>query len=184
METKKIVFSSDHHVATTPVSSLGLTADQTAAFEQALTIIAANQDVYGKTNDVVMAANKKVILDVLRSLGVTSATVTYEGSGDSGGVESIEYQPDIDVKVTNVKAALLSIQRFYSRPKIEVAVIQGDVDFILSTFCDDVIAACGYAGYENNEGGGGTLTLDVQGETVQLEQYSVEYVRETSHHVL
>jgi len=92
------------------------------------------------------AENKEVraaLFAQLRALGVTEVTAEYEGYGDSGNVEGITLQP--------TETALPSD---------------------LSSQLDDFAWAFAYQqhpGFENNEGGYGTLTWDLAKDSIDLD---------------
>ncbi|MFC4670702.1 DUF6878 family protein [Seohaeicola nanhaiensis] len=102
------------------------------------------------------AANKAArgeLLPQLRGLGITEVTAEYEGYGDSGNIEDVTVQP---------------------------AGIELPDD--LSTKLGDFAWAVAYhqhPGFENNEGGYGTLTWDVTADSISLD-HADRYV-ETCH---
>ncbi|WP_282128005.1 DUF6878 family protein [Roseobacter litoralis] len=102
------------------------------------------------------AANKATrteLIVVLRGLGITEVTAEYEGYGDSGNVEDVTLQPagiDLPDDVSN---------------RLE--------DFAWS------VAYHQHPGFENNEGGYGTLTWDVTADSITLD-HADRYV-ECSH---
>jgi len=71
-----------------------------------------------------------VLCDALQEQGITRVVVRYEGSGGSGGIEEIEYEPPNAQPATPFEDLLRDLAENY---------------------CP--------AGYENNEGGYGTLTI-------------------------
>lgn len=102
------------------------------------------------------AALKTVRKDLraqLRDLGVTEVTAEYEGYGDSGNVEDLSVMP-----------AELKLPEDL-RTKLE--------DFAWS------VAYNQHPGFENNEGGYGTLTWDVVADGISLD-HADRYV-ECSH---
>ena len=92
------------------------------------------------------AANKAArgeLLPQLRALGVTEVIAEYEGYGDSGNVEDVTVQP----AGVEIPGDL--------RAKVE--------DFAWS------FAYHHHPGFENNEGGYGTLTWDVTADSITLD---------------
>ena len=86
---------------------------------------------------------RAALLAQLRALGVTEVTAEYEGYGDSGNVEDITLQPS--------GIALPSE---------------------LSSQLEDFVWAFAYQqhpGFENNEGGYGTLTWDLTKDSMDLD---------------
>src|SRR5438045_1072944 len=88
------------------------------------------QDFTDPSPDPAIDTDLTVLCDALQEHGVTRVVVRYEGSGDSGGVEEVEYVPG-DV----------SLPRWVEDKLRDVA----------EGYCPD--------GYEDNEGGYGTLTV-------------------------
>lgn len=101
------------------------------------------------------AANKATraeLLAQLRAIGISEVTAEYEGYGDSGNVEDITVQPN----------------------GIGIAGV-------LSTKLEDFAWSFAYEhhpGFENNEGGYGTLTWDVSADSITLD-HADRYVEST-----
>ena len=101
------------------------------------------------------AANKAArgaLLAQLRALGITQVTAEYEGYGDSGNIEDVTVQP--------------------------VGIGLPDD---LSTKVGDFAWAVAYdqhPGFENNEGGYGTLTWDIVADSITLD-HADRYVEST-----
>ena len=89
----------------------------------------------------------------MRALGVTEVAAEYEGYGDSGNVEDVTVQP-AGIELPDDL-----------RTKVE--------DFAWS------VAYHQHPGFENNEGGYGTLTWDVTADSITLD-HADRYV-ECSH---
>jgi hypothetical protein len=83
------------------------------------------------------------LLTELRSLGATQLEAEYDGYGDSGNVEAITTVPDL--------------------PKVNA--VFGLADFLWS------VAYAKHPGFENNEGGGGTVTWDLVADRIDLDHY-------------
>jgi hypothetical protein len=92
------------------------------------------------------AANKAArneLLPQLRGLGITEVTAEYEGYGDSGNIEDVTVQP-VGIALPDDLATKLG-------------------DFAWS------VAYHQHPGFENNEGGYGTLTWDVTADSIALD---------------
>jgi hypothetical protein len=83
-----------------------------------------------------------ILCDALQERGVQRVVVQYEGSGDSGGIELIEFEPADPAVPAWLEKALHEVAEGY---------------------CPD--------GYENNEGGYGTLTIHPFLGRAALEHY-------------
>ena len=83
------------------------------------------------------------LLATLRGLDVTSLEADYDGYGDSGNVEAIRTEPEVT----------------------KIDVLEGLADFLWS------VAYAEHPGFENNEGGGGTVTWDVAADRIDLDHF-------------
>jgi hypothetical protein len=83
------------------------------------------------------------LLAELRALGATTLEAEYDGYGDSGNVEAITTVPDLP----------------------EVDAVPDLADFLWS------VAYAEHPGFENNEGGGGTVTWDLVADRIDLDHY-------------
>ena len=89
------------------------------------------------------AEERARLLAALRALGVTTLEADYDGYGDSGNVEDIRTEPEM----------------------AKVDEMEGLADLLWS------IAYAEHPGFENNEGGGGTVTWDVAADRIDLDHY-------------
>ena len=100
-------------------------------------------ETWAAKRDVENKRVRAVLLAQLRILGITEVSAEYEGYGDSGNVEDITLQPS--------GTALLSE---------------------LSGQLEDFAWALAYQqhpGFENNDGGYGTLTWDLLKDSINLD---------------
>lgn len=107
------------------------------------TDFASTMEKWAAERDAENKENRANLLAQLRTLGVTEVTAEYEGYGDSGNVEDITLQPS--------GLALPSE---------------------LSSQLDDFAWAFAYQqhpGFENNDGGYGTLTWDLTKDSIDLD---------------
>jgi len=87
---------------------------------------------------------RAALLTELRALGVRSIEVQYEGYGDSGNVEDVVVTPDTIALTEDLRR--------------RVEDFGWDFAYALSP------------GFEDNEGGYGTLTWDVTADSITLDQ--------------
>ena len=99
---------------------------------------------------------RTVILPALLTSGVANVEAAYSGYGDSGAIDGVQYRNQSGVRV--------------EREKIPAALTE-KLENVLYEFLP--------AGFEINDGGQGTLTLDVQTGTVKLE-HEENYTESTS----
>ena len=96
------------------------------------------------------------IIPALMASGVANVEAAYSGYGDSGAIDGVQYRDKAGVRV--------------EREKIP-APLKEQLENVLYEFLP--------AGFEINDGGQGTLTLDVQTGTVKLE-HQENYTESTS----
>ena len=107
------------------------------------TDFASTMEKWAAERDVENKEVRAVLLAQLRTLGVTEVTAEYEGYGDSGNVEDITLQPSGIALPTDLSSQL-----------------------------DEFAWAFAYQqhpGFENNEGGYGTLTWDLTKDSIDLD---------------
>jgi hypothetical protein len=109
--------------------------------------------------------NKLAILNAMREAGIDSAVIDYQGGGDSGDVVDLAFsasgEPCDDIPTT------VKIKRHHvtwdTTTKITVTT-EIEVECTLREALHDFLWSCvdadGHAGWENNDGGFGRLTLD------------------------
>ena len=126
--------------------------------------------------------NRKVLLDLLHRLNVTEVTIEYEGGGDSGSVTNIHVVP-AGLKPPPLQETL-TIQRVttaYKNGQVhhglreETVTLENALDDFVMSWVD-----MHHSGWENNEGGSGTATIDPKNDNFNLEHRT--YYTETSYH--
>lgn len=126
--------------------------EQDAEFHQLLAEFHATEQA---RIDRAKARLRDVILPRLKQWGVSQVVVNYSGYGDSGCLDAISYR---DAAGKPVDMALV---RPASDPDIENTIYE----FLPS-------------GFENNDGGQGTLTIDVRNASLKL-AHSQNYTETT-----
>jgi len=96
------------------------------------------------------------IIPALMASGVANVEAAYSGYGDSGAIDGVQFRDKTGIRV--------------EREKIPAALTE-QLENVLYEFLP--------AGFEINDGGQGTLTLDVQAGTVKLE-HQENYTESTS----
>lgn len=128
---------------------------------------------YEKTERMVFSHNREILFNALQELGVTSVTVVYEGSGDSGGIEDFSIlpegiSPEKEIIVWN--AVWGNDVPEEKRLNIKEVIENSSM----------AIVAFDHGGWENNEGGGGEVTWDVATRAISLEHYDYVVERDYS----
>ena len=110
-------------------------------------------------------ANKDRLFDALTATGISHVTVTFDGEGDSGQIESIAaWSAETAVDFPNVEIPYAAIT--WDSPEVEIrqlsledVVEQLAYDFLSDTHC----------GWENNDGAYGEFCFDAGARCIHLE---------------
>lgn len=121
-----------------------------------------------------LAENKAEILEAMKAIGAARATVTYSGSGDEGQFDQPEFVK-ADGTAINAEEAMVNLKATVGvwvsgESKWENKEWEGEVDLneALSDLCHDLVQDR-HGGWENNEGGCGSLQVLVEGGKFRLE---------------
>jgi hypothetical protein len=114
--------------------------------------------------DDVRARNKAIVFAALAEAGIHRVTVEYDGSGDSGQIDSIEAWDAANEKIRlpssrKVQLASENADHPVDNIGLEAAVEQLSWDYLYDNYC----------GWENNDGAFGTFVFDVLVRTITLE---------------
>jgi len=119
-----------------------------------------------------------LLFDTLAQTKVSSIEVSFEGCGDSGQIESVDYTDangkGIDEayldKVIVKGSAKTSYHKWDEKTKklVKTEATEGNVREIIEEICYDKLGAS-HGGWEINEGSYGTFHFDVAGRKVNLE---------------
>lgn len=117
-----------------------------------------------------LAANVQAIAAALKAHGGCVLTVRYGGCGDSGDIEDVSFDADADGGLEDAKVTV-SQERW--EPLLK-ALVTCPVELTFRKACasvaDELISFGGYNGYENDEGGGGEITITANG-AVSLDHF-------------
>jgi hypothetical protein len=123
------------------------------------------------TRDAIIARNKTALISALKTLGLTSATVTYSGGGDSGQVDTVAVTPTCPAALTSEVTILdESYRKDEATGQFQPTVIEKPMS--LEDALEDFASRVSYEhapGGENNDGGRGELTLNAEDGTYHLE---------------
>jgi hypothetical protein len=157
---------------TTPV------ADTPAAYFEAVTPAALD-------SSSILAANRDACLAAMAHIGAQFASVEYAGSGDSGDGFEVFVSADVDRRQRLAKPLLRSkvgmlfaLQRWEEGNPFGRLVVYGTelkrmaLQEALESLCDQAIDHFGHAGFENNDGGRGVMSLSSsEGLTLEHSDY-------------
>ncbi|MFN7883336.1 MAG: DUF6878 family protein [bacterium] len=120
---------------------------------------------------------KTVFLNAMKQHGIQQLIVNHSGSGDFGYIQKIESIPSIGGTQEELKEIVINGFPFNSNMyecgewqnslKIKSMTLKEAVDCLHW----EAMVASGYVGWETDDGGSGTLTLDASQGTVVLEHY-------------
>lgn len=124
-------------------------------------------------------ANREALLAVLTKLNITDVIIRYEGGGDSGDVAEVTVMPESlmpqlaleQMTHRHVVTGYSDNQYHYHIEERLLSVNEALHDFALEWV--DVH----HSGWENNDGGSGTVTIQVANNRFQLEH--TEYYTES-----
>ena len=132
-------------------------------------------------------ANRQPLLTALAALAITQLVVRYEGGGDSGDVSELEIFPE-SLAQANIAHTLKVEQLTYhclageyqdGEYRYFLQEQESSIDSALRDFVLTWVDAH-HGGWENNDGGSGTMTINVTEGTFRLEHS--EYYTECSNY--
>ena len=122
--------------------------------------------------------HSNLLFDTLAQTKVSSIEVSFEGCGDSGQIESVDYTDSkgkgIDEAYLDkviVKGSAKTSYHKWDEKKKEMVLTEareGNIREIIEEICYDKLGAS-HGGWEINEGSYGTFLFDVAGRKVTLE---------------
>ena len=114
--------------------------------------------------------NKDRLFDGLMAAGITHVTVTFDGAGDSGQIESIgawSGEIAVDFPATEIEYAALT----WDDPEVEMR--QLSLEDVVEQLAYDFLSET-HGGWENNDGAYGEFSFDVATRTITLD-YNERY---------
>lgn len=123
------------------------------------------------TSEAITAHNKAALISALKTLGLSSATMTYSGGGDSGQVDTVEVAPTCPAALTSEVTVLdEGFRKDEASGQFQPTTIEKPMS--LEDALEDFVSRVSYEhspGWENNDGGRGELTLNAEDGTYHLE---------------
>ena len=115
---------------------------------------------------VLHAKNKEVLFDGLRLVGVAHVLVSFDGSGDSGQIESIDARSDLDACVTLSAAQItfVGIDWQSGAPTERRLTLEGAVEELVYDLLSDT-----HSGWHDNDGAYGEFCIDARARSIHLE---------------
>jgi hypothetical protein len=110
-------------------------------------------------------ANKDRLFDGLTAADITHVTVSFDGYGDSGQIESIDaYSGEqvVDLPATEIPYAALT----WDAPEVELRSLS--LEAVIEQLTYDFLSDA-HGGWENNDGAYGEFCFDARARTIHLE---------------
>jgi hypothetical protein len=142
-----------------------------------------------KPNDatrVMFDFNKHALAQAMLPLGLTSVVVTYSGCGDEGQIEETSFQPP---EISEDLQLVVGAQMRY-RSDDERGCVGSELVFCEMHLRDAAEALCETAvtlmhdGYQNDDSGQGTFTLEAVDATAELEHWDFYTESDVTTHAL
>lgn len=116
--------------------------------------------------------NKNAIVTKLREAGIPMIEMQYSGEGDSGNGADITQPLESEKLRVTIKRTTGVYDMDKRAWEISEYEQEMDMDDALQEFLDAIISVHGHDGYENGDGGGGTLTITVESNSYELAHYN------------
>lgn len=130
----------------------------------------AQQAEYERRKAELLPGNKDGLFDALAAAGVTSVSVTFDGSGDSGQIEDVQaYAGDEAADLPEVEIIIASPA--WGDPGFAAATMT--VEQAIEQFAYDFLSST-HGGWEINDGAYGEFVFDVAKRTISLD-YNARY---------
>jgi len=110
-------------------------------------------------------ANRDRLFDALAAADISHVTVTFDGEGDSGQIESIDAwagETTVDLPAVEIRYAAIT----WDRPEVEMRSLSLEdvVEQLAYDFLSDT-----HGGWENNDGAYGEFCFDASARCIHLE---------------
>lgn len=118
--------------------------------------------------------NKPAVLDALKKLKVTSISVSYTGSGDSGQVDSVDAfsKDEKEVSLEGTKVTIVNLSSKFNQKTKKFEEKEAKQETSLGDALREIvydILEMEYPGWEINDGSSGNLRINVKDKKFKLE---------------
>lgn len=155
-------WSKVHEIAKETIKELAAQNTPTAKLQKLLTGLddQVEQEAHSAKPPEAHVAKLIDLFDVLSDYGVTSVSVDYSGSGDSGGIDGVVFMKED--KIFDAMDLYKDAGHTDDSPQ--------DLENAVSDLAMGLVEHQ-HGGWENNNGGGGEVIFDVQNERVEVNHY-------------
>lgn len=111
--------------------------------------------------------NIQAVAKVLTQAGASSAVITYYGGGDSGDINDVAVNwPEgvTEVPIPNVTYTQETVNHVNGQRVTSEKVVTAKLESALGHIIWEVIDDAGHSGFENNDGGEGSLVIEATGK--------------------
>lgn len=129
----------------------------------------------------ILPLNKAALFDALNQAGIHSVVVNFDGSGDSGQIESVTGLKE-DNTETRVPATSINFRQVLpDGPSVSITphAVTDAIEVMAYYFLEST-----HEGWENGDGAEGTFTFDVVNRTITLDYYERYTATDYSQHEL
>lgn len=124
--------------------------------------IHARYERYLQAQAAANAQNKNLVFDALAAAGLTSVTVTFDGYGDSGQIENVEWQPSAQPPDSIVALRSANSGGNLNDEAQPITLAEAVEDLCYAYLGQD------HCGWQDNDGSFGEFVFDVAKRTVEL----------------
>jgi hypothetical protein len=136
----------------------------------------AKRDTCERLEAELQPGNKAAVFDALATAGVTHVLVNFDGYGDSGQIEHIEFKAgDTVVAAPQAQIEIARARWGQDEPERSATSMADAIEQLIY----DILNAA-YGGWEDNEGAFGEFLFDVAARTVTLD-YNERYIESANH---
>ncbi|MDO9093625.1 MAG: hypothetical protein Q8R98_14860 [Rubrivivax sp.] len=119
----------------------------------------------------VLGRNRRILLATLVQAGAVTATATYVGCGDSGGVEDVSVEMPAEAPFDMAALVTVFAERgVFENGEWQTTIVeqQLSIEQALRDFADEVIDVV-HGGWEDGEGSSGKVIFDCHAGMVRIE---------------
>jgi hypothetical protein len=129
----------------------------------------AQANAYAARKEAIFPANRAAIFDAMERHGIDSVLISFDGSGDSGQIESVAAMPETAPTLSSLK-----LQQKDARWESDaIETVEIDLRAALENLAYDLLEKS-HDGWEINEGAYGEFTFDTKSREITLD-YNERY---------
>jgi len=151
-------------------------AAPTRAFSPDFSAYLAREAERDRINAELLPANKAALFGALAAAGIVTVTVTFDGCGDSGQIESVDARDAHgDVALPDDRIEIASAPWEGTEPERRTLPVREAIEEMAYGFLGQT-----HGGWQDNEGAYGEFTFDVAARMITLD-YNERYIETENH---